>query len=126
MRLLLATFWTKYLMIDSFDSEYGAQSGFSRMLTDCSTSQNKLNHQWVTSELDLSGRRFAKKNTPSISGRMIRIDNQMISKYDPDLIYISTWLPNWKGKTKKDIKLIKPIFEWESRYTEYCNRIKTD
>lgn len=124
MRLLLATFWTKYLMIDPLVSEYGAQDGFSRMLTDCSTSQNKLNHQWITSELDLSGRRFAKKNTPSISGRMIRVDNQMINKYDPDLKYISTWLPIWKGKTKKDIRSIKPIFEWESRYLEYCNRIK--
>jgi deoxyribodipyrimidine photo-lyase len=124
MRLLLATFWTKYLMIDPFAHTYGAQDGFSRMLTDCSTSQNKLNHQWITSELDLSGRRFAKKNTPPISGRMIRVDNQMIGKYDPDLSYISTWLPDWKGKSKKDVKSVKPIFEWEPRYTEYCSRIK--
>ena len=126
VRLLLATFWIKYLMIDPLDSEYGAQTGFSRMLMDCSTSQNKLNHQWITSELDLSGRRFAKKNTPSISGRMIRIDNQMIRKYDPELTYISTWLPEWKNKTKQDIKSVTPIFEWVSRYDEYCSRIKKD
>lgn len=124
MRLLLATFWTKYLMIDPFDLHYGAQTGFSRLLTDCSTSQNKLNHQWITSELDLSGRRFAKKNMPSISGRMIRIDNQMIRKYDPNMNYISTWLPEWKNKTKQDIKAIKPIFDWNTRYLEYCHRIQ--
>lgn len=124
MRLLLATFWTKYLMINPLDSEYGSQTGYSRMLTDCSTSQNKLNSQWITSELDLSGRRFAKKGCNAISGRMIRIDNSMISKYDPTLEYISKWLPEWRGKTKKDIKQVNTIFDWSERYQEYCQRCK--
>ncbi len=122
-RLLLATFWTKYLMIDPFDPIYGAQCGFSRMLADCSTSQNKLNHQWITAELDLSGRRFAMKGAPPISGRMIRIDNKMISKYDPDLIYIKQWLPEYQDKTKKELISTPTIFEWESRYQEYCKRL---
>lgn len=124
MRLLLATFWTKYLMIDPLNHEYGAQSGFSRLLTDCSTSQNKLNHQWITSELDLSGRRFAKRGAPAISGRMIRVDNQIINKYDPELKYISTWLPEWKDKSRRDVKAVKTLFDWEQRYQEYCDRVE--
>lgn len=123
-RLLLATFWTKYLMINPFDPIYGAQTGFSRMLVDCNTSQNKLNIQWVLSELDLSGRRFAKKETPTISGRMIRIDNKMISKYDPDLIYIKQWLPEYTDKTKKELVSTPTLFEWETRYSEYCKRLE--
>lgn len=123
-RLLLATFWIKYLMINPFDPIYGAQTGFSRMLVDCNTSQNKLNIQWVLSELDLSGRRFAKKGTPAISGRMIRIDNKIISKYDPDLIYIKQWLPEYIDKTKKELVSTPTLFDWETRYSEYCKRLE--
>lgn len=55
---------------------------------------------------------------------MIRIDNSMISKYDPTLEYISKWLPEWKGKAKKDIKQVNTIFDWSERYQEYCQRCK--
>lgn len=122
MRLLLATFWTKYLMIDPMDLEYGAQSGYSRMLTDCSTSNNKLNHQWIT-ELDLSGRRFAMKGKPPLSGRVIRIDNEMITKYDPQLKYLTLWLPQYANKTKKELIATKTIFNWRERYNEFCSRL---
>ncbi len=103
------------------DLEYGAQNGYSRMLADCSTSNNKLNHQWIT-KLDLPGRRFAMKGKPPLSGRVIRIDNEMISKYDPELKYLTLWLPKYASKTKKELIATKTIFNWRERYNEYCSR----
>jgi deoxyribodipyrimidine photo-lyase len=124
-RLLLATFWTKYLLIDPFDLEYGAQAGFSRYLIDCSTSQNKMNHQWVIGDLDLSGHRFCMKGTSPLSGRVIRIDNGIISKYDPQFEYIKKWIPQYKNKSVKEMKLIvkniNPIFNWKDRYSMYTD-----
>ena len=131
VRLILATFWIKYLLINPLHPKYGSQVGFSRYLVDCNTSQNKLNHQWFT-DLDLSGRRFAKRDCNSLTGRMMRIDNEVIKKFDPDCIYIKQWLPELKNipnkelyKWNKEIKKkynihVSPIFEWENRYLEYC------
>lgn len=124
-RLLLATFWIKYLLIDPFDPKYGSQIWFSRLLYDCSASQNKMNHQWVIGDLDMPGRRFIKKGANPLTGRMIRIDNSMIKKYDPECAYIKKWLPEYKDMTKKEIiKNAKPIFDWEERYTKWCTLFK--
>lgn len=131
IRLILATFWIKYLLINPLHSKYGSQVGFSRYLVDCNTSQNKLNHQWFT-DLDLPGRRFAKRGCNSLTGRMMRIDNEVIKKFDPDCIYIKKWLPElkdipnkelykWNIEIQKKYKIhYPPIFQWEDQYKKYC------
>jgi len=135
MRLLLGTFWIKYLLIHPFHSKYGSQVGFSKYLVDCNTSQNKLNHQWFM-DLDLSGRRFSKSGCNPLTGRMIRVDNEMIKKYDPDCEYIKYWMPElneisnkelykWNEEIQKKYNIhVKPIFEWEARYMDYCKLFK--
>jgi deoxyribodipyrimidine photo-lyase len=135
VRLLLGTFWIKYLLINPLHPKYGSNVGFSRFLVDCNTSQNKLNHQWFT-DLDLSGRRFAKKGCNPLTGRMMRIDNEVIKKFDPDCEYIKKWLPElknipnkelykWNSEIQKKYKThYKPIFEWEEQYKEYCKLFK--
>jgi deoxyribodipyrimidine photo-lyase len=123
-RLILATFWTKYLMISPLDKTYGSQVWFSKLLVDCSASQNKMNHQWVVGELDLAGRRFSMKGTHPLTGRMIRVDNQMIKRYDTNFEFIKKWIPEFKDLTIKEckvkVKQIKPMYEWRDRYMEYC------
>ena len=114
IRLILGTFWIKYLLIDPLHPKYGSQVGFSYYLVDCNTSQNKLNHQWFI-DLDLSGRRFSKKGCNSLTGRMMRIDNLVIKKFDPDCEFILEYIPELK-----DIK-IEDIHNWENKYTEYKN-----
>jgi len=135
IRLLLATFWIKYLLIDPLHPKYGSQVGFSYYLVDCNTSQNKLNHQWFI-DLDLSGRRFSKKGCNSLTGRMMRIDNLVIKKFDPDCEYIKKWLPElknipnkdlykWNEEIQKKYKIhYKPIFNWEEQYKKYCDLYK--
>lgn len=128
-RLILATFWIKYMHINPLDRIYGSQTGFSRRLVDCSASQNKLNHQWVIGDLDFAGRRFAMKGTPALTGRMIRVDNDMIKKYDPNYEYISAWIPELEGLTKKKIKQyikqVNPMFNWRERYGQYIGLFST-
>ena len=123
-RLLLGTFWCKYLLINPFDPKYGSQVGFSKLLVDCCVSQNKMNHSWLISELDLSGRRFSKKKTSPLTGRIIRIDNDMIKKYDPNGDYIKLWLPKYKDSNIRDLIKNQTIFNWESRYSDYCQLFK--
>ena len=124
-RLLLATFWIKYLLINPFNPEYGSQTGFSRLLIDCAACQNKLNHQWVIGDLDYAGRRFCMKGTNSLSGRMIRIDNDMIKRYDPNYEYIAKWIPRFANldlkERKKITKNIKTMYDWKERYLQYAN-----
>jgi deoxyribodipyrimidine photo-lyase len=131
VRLILATFWIKYLLINPLHPKYGSQVGYSRYLVDCNTSQNKLNHQWFT-DLDLPGRRFSKRGCNSLTGRMMRIDNEVIKKFDPYCNYIKKWLPELKDIPIKDLykwneeiqnkyKIhVKPIFNWEEQYNKYC------
>jgi deoxyribodipyrimidine photo-lyase len=135
MRLLLATFWIKYLLINPLHLKYGAISGFSLFLIDCNTSQNKLNHQWFL-DLDISGRRYHKKNCHSLSGRFMRIDNEIIKKVDSNCEYIKKWLPVFKNIPNKDIYKwnqdlyiqynihYPPMFDWEKQYSEYCKLFK--
>ncbi len=81
-RLLWATFVVKYIQSDPFHPIYGGISLFSRYLVDCSTSQNKMNFEWIISSLDIGGRRFCKKGESPLSGRVISIDNKLIKKYN--------------------------------------------
>ncbi len=122
-RLILATFWIKYLKISPLDRTYGSQIWWSRLLMDCSGSQNKLNHQWVLGDLDISGRRYSMKGTHPLTGRMMRVDNGMISKFDPDYFYIREWLPQFSKlsvkECKQQTKNIQPMFDWKDRYMEY-------
>lgn len=130
-RLLLATFWIKYLLISPYDNNYGSVIGYSKLLIDCSTSQNNYNHEWVLGSLDLSGRRFSKRGSDPLTGRMIRIDNDMIKKYDKDCEYIKKWIPSLKNIDKKELykwgnnksnysELHNyPIFDWQKKYEEY-------
>ncbi len=123
-RLLLATFWIKYLLIDMYNPKYGAYYGFSKYLIDCTTSQNLCNYLWIISDLDLSGRRFAKKNTNTLTGRMIYINNQIIKKYDKDCSYIKKWLPHLEHIPNNDLYNYPTIFDPEKRYIKYCNLFK--
>ncbi len=135
VRLILGTFWIKYLLINPLHYKWGSQVGFSHYLVDCNTSQNKLNHQWFI-DLDLSGRRFSKKGCNPLTGRMMRIDNEIIKKFDPNCIYIKKWLPELESIPNKDLykwdKIIQkkykihyaPIFNWEEQYKLYCKLFK--
>ena len=135
IRLILGTFWIKYLLINPLHPKYGSQVGFSRYLVDCNTSQNKLNHQWFL-DLDLPGRRFSKRGCHPLTGRMMRIDNEMIKKFDTECIYIKKWLPELKNIPNKEIYKwdeniqkkynihYKPIFDWKNQYQKYCNLFK--
>lgn len=127
-RLILATFWIKYLMISPLNPVYGSQVWFSRLLIDCSASQNRLNHLWVIGDLDLSGRRFAMKGASSLSGRSMRIDNEMIKRYDPKFEFIRKWLPDYRDLTvvecKQRVKDDTVLFDWKDRYGQYAGLFK--
>jgi len=126
-RMIVGVFAVKYLLINPLCRYIGLNDWFSRHLLDCSTSQNKLNTQWVT-ELDFPGKKFAPSNAP-IAGRPMSISNSMIKKWDPDCIYIKKWLPHlnnidnkilisWDTKYNENIHP-KPIFDSKIRYLEW-------
>lgn len=126
-RMIVGVFSVKYLGINPLCRYIGLNDWFSRYLVDCSTSQNKLNTQWVT-ELDFPGKKFAPSSAP-IAGRPMNISNEMIKKWDPECIYIKKWLPhlaniNNKILYKWDMKYNtlyhpKPIFDPKIRYAEW-------
>lgn len=133
-RMIVGIFSVKYLKINPLCRYIGLNDWFSRHLLDCSTSQNKLNSQWVT-ELDFPGKKFAPSSAP-IAGRPMNISNSMIKKWDPECIYIKKWLPHlanvpnsqlYGWDTKYDVSLHpKPIFDHKQRYTEWielCSKI---
>lgn len=132
-RMIVGVFSVKYLGINPLCRYIGLNDWFSRHLVDCSTSQNKLNTQWVT-ELDFPGKKFAPSNAP-IAGRPMNISNLMIKKWDPDCIYIKRWLPhlatidnkilyNWDTKYNQSIHP-KPIFDYKTRYAEWIEMCKS-
>lgn len=132
-RMIVGVFSVKYLLINPLCRYIGLNDWFSRHLLDCSTSQNKLNTQWVT-ELDFPGKKFAPSSSP-IAGRPMNISNTMIKKWDPDCIYIKKWLPHlanidnkiiygWDTKYNESIHP-KPIFDAKERYKEWINLCKT-
>jgi deoxyribodipyrimidine photo-lyase len=126
-RMIVGVFSVKYLKINPLCRYIGLNDWFSRYLLDCSTSQNKLNTQWI-SELDFPGKKFAPSSSP-ISGRPMNICNNMIKKWDLDCIYIKKWLPHlididnkiiyeWNTKYIESIHP-KPIFDSKIRYAEW-------
>lgn len=131
-RMIVGVFSVKYLLINPLCRYIGLNDWFSRHLLDCSTSQNKLNAQWVT-ELDFPGKKFAPSEAP-IAGRPMNISNSMIKKWDPDCIYIKKWLPhlknvdtriiyNWDTKFDQSIHP-GPIFNAKDRYQEWILKCK--
>jgi deoxyribodipyrimidine photo-lyase len=131
-RMIVGVFSVKYLQINPLCRYIGLNDWFSRHLLDCSTSQNKLNAQWVT-ELDFPGKKFAPSSAP-IAGRPMNISNSMIKKWDPDCIYIKKWLPHladldnkilYQWDTKYDEKIHpKPIFDQKERYSQWIELCK--
>lgn len=122
-RLLWATFVVKYMQSDPFHPIYGGISLFSRYLIDCSTSQNKMNFEWIISSLDIGGRRFAKKGESYLTGRVISIDNKLIKKYNA-YNYIRKWLHKYKDMSDKDILNVEPKIDLKKRYQKYCDMFK--
>jgi deoxyribodipyrimidine photo-lyase len=126
-RMIVGVFSVKYLHINPLCRFIGLNDWFSRYLVDCSTSQNKLNTQWVT-ELDFPGKKFAPSTAP-IAGRPMNISNIMIKKWDSECKYIKKWLPHLANTDNKiifnwDTKFIsslhpKPIFDPKNRYAEW-------
>ena len=131
-RMIVGVFSVKYLLINPLCRYIGLNDWFSRHLLDCSTSQNKLNTQWVT-ELDFPGKKFSPSEAP-IAGRPMSISNTMIKKWDPDCLYIKKWLPHLANidnkiligwDTKYDEKIHpKPIFNAKDRYNEWISLCK--
>jgi len=135
-RMLVGMFWTKYLLINPFNLEYGSQTGFSRMLVDAiGSTQNKMNHHWIT-ELDYPGKKYSSKGVP-LSGRPMNINNDQIKKFDNECKYIKKWLPHLKEIPNKDIYKwnediskkynnihSSPIFDAKERYEEWINICK--
>jgi deoxyribodipyrimidine photolyase len=125
--MIVGVFAVKYLKINPLCRYIGLNDWFSRYLLDCSTSQNKLNSQWVT-ELDFPGKKFSPSNAP-IAGRPMTISNIIIKRWDPECIYIKKWLPHlnnidnkiligWDTKFNENIHP-KPIFDPKIRYSEW-------
>lgn len=130
-RMIVGVFWTKYLLINIFDPKYGSQVGYSKHLVDAiGPSQNKMNHQWIT-EFDYPGKKYAPSTAP-IAGRPMDPSNRMITKFDPECLYIKKWLPHLANVPIKD--LIKwsepistkynnihpyPIFDYKLKYAEW-------
>jgi len=130
-RMIVGVFWTKFLLINIFDPIYGSQVGFSKYLVDAiGPSQNKMNHQWIT-EFDYPGKKYAPSSAP-IAGRPMDPSNRMITKFDPDCVYIKKWLPHLVNIPNKDlIKWSEPIaekygnihpspmFDYKTKYAEW-------
>jgi deoxyribodipyrimidine photo-lyase len=115
LRMMLVSFWTKYLLISIFHPKYGSQVGYSAMLVDAvGPSQNKINHNWVL-DFDYSGRQFSKKGT--LSGRPMSISNDMIKKFDKECIYIKKWLPHLDDIPNKD------LYKWNKEIAKKYNNI---
>lgn len=109
-RMIVGVFCTKYLQINPLCRYIGLNDWFSRHLLDCSTSQNKLNAQWVT-ELDFPGKKFSPSTSP-IAGRPMNISNQMIKKWDPECLYVKKWLPHLSNID------VKQLYKWDTAYNE--------
>ena len=116
LRMILGTFWTKYLLIDIFDPNYGSQIGYSKYLVDAiGPSQNKMNHQWIT-EFDMPGKKYSASNAP-LSGRPMNISNIQIKKFDKECIYIKRWLPHLENIPNKD------LYNWSDNISKKYNNI---
>lgn len=135
-RMQVVVMWCKYLLINPFHPKYGSQVGYSRLLVDAiGPSQNQMNHRWCT-EFDMPGKKFSAPGAP-ISGRPMDISNKMISKWDPDCVYIKKWLSHLKHVPNKE--LVKwnddiaksydnihppPMFDHKEKYKEWIKACK--
>jgi deoxyribodipyrimidine photo-lyase len=136
-RMIVAVFWTKYLLINIYHPQLGSQVGYSRLLVDAvGPSQNKLNHAWVD-EFDFPGKKYAASGAP-LSGRPMDISNKMIKKWDAECSYIKKWLPHLKDVPNKDLRawneeLSKryggihppPMFDPTVKYKEWIDACRT-
>ena len=62
----------------------------------------------------------------------MRVDNEMIKKFDNECNYIKKWMPELKNIPNKDLYKwneeiqkkhdihVSPIFDWEVQYKKYC------
>lgn len=130
-RMLVAVFWTKYLLISILHPIYGSQVGFSKWLVDAvGPSQNKMNHHW-TCDLDYPGKKYSAHGAP-LSGRPMDVSNKMIAKWDRDCVYIKRWLPHLAQVPNKDLRKWDaatarvhgdvhpaPMFDAKERYKEW-------
>ena len=115
-RLLLATFWIKYLLINPFDPKYGSQVGFSKYAFDAIAFQNIMNNQKIIfNDYELIKNKVAINYNQAVN----RIDNAMISQYDSDGVYIKTWLPQYTKLSIEEMIMYPTIFDWKKRYVKY-------
>lgn len=134
-RMIVGTFWIKYLLIDVFHKKYGSQVGYSKYLIDAvGPSQNKFNHQWLI-EFDYAGRQFAPKGI-SLAGRPMDVSNKIIQKFDPDGTYVKKWIPelknipihdiiHWNNETYKKYKVhVPPMFDSKLKYQQWIDLCK--
>ncbi|AXN90971.1 putative deoxyribodipyrimidine photolyase [Namao virus] len=80
---MIIFFWTKCLLIDIYDPQYGIIDGLSRLLSCANFDLIK----WYV-----------------LQTKYIDLENARISRYDPDGIYIKKWLPHLKVV---DVKYIR-------------------
>jgi deoxyribodipyrimidine photo-lyase len=115
-RMIVAVFWTKYLLINIYHPQFGSQVGYSRLLVDAvGPSQNKLNHAWVD-EFDFPGKKYAASGAP-LSGRPMDISNKMIKKWDGECSYIKKWLPHLKDIPNKE------LYTWNEKLSKHYDGV---
>ena len=80
--------------------------------------------EWIISSLDLGGRRFSKKGCSPLTGRMMKVDNSILKKYNA-FNYVRKWLVKYKNMSDKELIKIKPKIDLEERYRMFCNMFKS-
>jgi deoxyribodipyrimidine photo-lyase len=118
MRIVWGTYVTKYLRIQIYD-KHGIVALFSKYLEDCSTSQNKLNCEWVLGSLDLSGKQFSPKGKP-LAGRPMNV--MAIKKYKA-FDYIRKWVPRCGQMTDKEILSVVPKHDPAKQWQEWIRSV---
>lgn len=122
-RMIWATYLIKYLQINPYDQRYGAVHIFSKYLIDCSTSQNKLNIEWILGSLDLAGRRYSPAGVP-LAGRKIDISNSKAIRKHNAYGYIRKWLPEFKEYSDKQLLSYSPAVDLDSRYRLWISKCR--
>jgi hypothetical protein len=82
-----------------------------------------MNFEWIISSLDLSGRRFSKRGSNPLSGRVIHIDNKMIKKYN-GFDYIRKYLPTLKDLSDKELSKYPVTIDLQKRYADWIKMFK--
>ena len=112
-RLIVASFLVKTLLISW---EHG-EKYFAKMLTDYDPASNNGNWQWIAST-GADSQPFFRIFNPTEQGK----------KFDPDCVYIKTWVPElrnvdpriihnwdteWDEKSNESISYVKPICDYK-------------